>query len=73
MSQFVQNERVSRLCLNGAGGLLRWAQGLMRSVYVLLRACACSTSSATHFNANHPRRFFGAVPQVNLKAMGVLL
>ncbi len=71
MSQFVQHERVSRLCLNGAGGLSRWAQGLARSVYVLLRACACSTSPATHFNANHPRRFSGAVPQANLKGTSI--
>jgi len=57
---------------NGAGGLLRWAQGLAQSVYALLRICAFSISPSTHFNSNHPFSFFGAVPQANFKLTRIL-
>ena len=50
MSQFVQDERVSRWRCKGAGVLSRWAQRLARSANALLRACALLISPVTHFN-----------------------
>ena len=38
MLRFIQDEMVSRLRRNSAGVLSRWTQGLVRSVYALLRA-----------------------------------